>query len=110
MPKLISPTNHHRLSLNPIANRNDNSQSHTMPPILTENGLNRVEDFPKDFFPSIAKKYSSAPHIYKHVFVTSPSKIIVHKKNKKGIRKEDSWFDSLNPFGCDSDYEDYDED
>jgi hypothetical protein len=112
MRKLISPTNHYRLSLNPIVNRNDNVQSHTIPPILMENGLKEIEDFPKDFFPTIAKKFSkSPPHIYKHVFVTSPS-IIVHKKpkNKKSIRKEDSWLDSLNPFGCDSDYEDYDDD
>jgi hypothetical protein len=113
MRKLISPTNHHRLSLNPIVNRNDNTQSHTLQPVLTETGLNRMEDFPQELLQTIAKKYSSAPHIYKHVFVTSPSKINFRKKprNKKNNRKEDSWLDSINPFGCESDYgDDYDED
>lgn len=112
MRKLISPTNHYQLSSNPVVNRNDNVQSQTMPPILMENGMNQVEDFPQDFFPTMAKKYSTAPHIYKHVFVTSPTRVVVHKKpkNKKNVRKEDSWYDSLNPFGCESDYEDYDDD
>lgn len=108
MRKLISPTNHNRLSLNPIVNRIDNVPSHTMQPIFTETVMNRMEDFPKELLQTIAKKYSSAPHIYKHVFVTSPSKITVGKKprNKKNNRKEDSWLDSINPFGCESDYED----
>jgi hypothetical protein len=113
MRKLISPTNHHRFSLNPMVNRNDNNQPQTIYPILSETSLNRMEDFPKELLQTIAKKYSSVPHIYKHVYVTSPSKIIVHKKpkNKKNNRKEDSWLDSINPFGCESDYDDdYDED
>lgn len=84
-----------------------------MQPIVDEGTMNQIQDFPKDFFPSISKKYSTAPHIYKHVFVTSPNKVIVEKKpkGKKKIRKEDSWLDSINPFGCESDYDDdYDED
>lgn len=109
MRKLISPTNHPRLRLNPIVNRNDHIQSYTMQPILKETGLNRAEDFPQELLQNIAKKYSSAPHIYKHVFVTSPSQIDVQKKpkkKKKKKRKEDSWLDSYNPFGCESDYDD----
>lgn len=113
MRKLISPTNHHRFRLNPIVNRNDNIQSHTMQPVLTGAVMNRMEDFPKELLATIAKKYSSAPNIYKHVYVTSPSKISIRKKpkNKKNNRKEDSWLDSINPFGCESDYDDdYEED
>lgn len=104
---LPTPTSAHRINFNKNVNRMDPSKP--IETITTSDYMNHMEDFPKDYFPMEAKKYSIPAHIYKHVYVTSPSKYKKEKK-KKPSHKEDSWYDFLNPFGCESDYDDYDED
>lgn len=107
MGKLFAHTlPNQRLNFSKPINRMDplvGAIAYTMNPTLTDEQL---RDFPKDFFPTMGKKYME-PHVYKHVYV-HPKKYIVHKKptKKKPTRKEDSWLDSINPFGCDSDYVD----
>lgn len=111
MKKLLIPTTH-RMNFHKNVNRMDPVQP--LEPVSTANSvnyINQLDSFPKDFFPMMAKRYSVPSHIYKHVFVTSPSKVEIKKKPKKRkpSRKEDSWMDSINPFGCESEEEDYEE-
>lgn len=104
MKRLIGPP------LHLVRNVNRMDPTEAVVPTITDNYMNQMEDFPKDFFPMMAKKYSPS-HIFKHVYVTSPSKIVVNKKKmKKKESKEESWLESFNPFGCESDYDNYDED
>lgn len=87
----------------------DPVHTYTVEPTLMESNLNPIGEFPTDFFPMMAKKYHSPPsHIYKHIYVTAPTKIEVKKKKKKKIHKKEDkeWYDA---FGCDSDEEEYDE-
>jgi hypothetical protein len=108
MKKLLIPTTN-RIDFNKNVHRMDPMQ--TLESVSTTDYMNQLEAFPKDFFPMMSKKYSVPSHIYKHVYVTSPTKDVVkHKpKKRKPSRKEDSWMDSLNPFGCESENEDYEE-
>ncbi|CRK93233.1 CLUMA_CG006777, isoform A [Clunio marinus] len=94
-------------------NSNDNQIMKLNPivPLTTMTPMLSLDNFPKDFYPTIAKKYSSQPQLYKHVYVTSPHHKDKKKKKKNKFKDSDeSWFDYLNPFTCDDDYEDYDED
>lgn len=71
----------------------------------------QVEDFPKDFFPTVTKKYSQTPYVYKHIYVTAPTKPLPEKPKKNKKAKEESWMDyMMNPFDCESDFDDYDDD
>lgn len=107
MKKLAAPTPYRVNLQHQNVNRMDPIQ--VVVPAMTANPMNPTQPFPRDFFPMLEKKYSIPSHIYKHVFVTSPSKIVMHKKRKKSKEKEESWFDSLNPFGCESDEDDYED-
>lgn len=79
-----------------------------MDSIMSANYMNQLADFPRDYYPYMDKKYSLPPHhIYNHGYshATPPQKF--HKPTrKKPNRKDDSWFD-FNPFGCESEGEDY---
>lgn len=110
MKKLIFPPSPiHRVNFDKHLNRMDPSKPMEQMMIMPES-QSQVEDFSRDFFPMLAKKYSVPPPIYKHVYVTSPSKHSKKPKKKKSKSKDYSWLDSMNPFGCDTDYdEDYDE-
>jgi hypothetical protein len=100
-------------------NRNYNVDSFTYRPIHYENNLNSLEYYPKDFYPTIGKKYSSYHNqhyqhplnLYRHLHPTT--KIIVEKhlkRDKHDESHEHSWLDKLNPFGCEEDdSEDYDD-
>lgn len=68
------------------------------------------EEFPKDFYPpTISKKYSPPPYIYKHIYVTQPAKPEPEKKKKKKkVEKDDSWYDHLSFFDSESE-EEYEE-
>lgn len=73
----------------------------TRPLNMHDTYMNRhVEHFRKEFFPLaspvLTKKFSQPSHVYKHVFVTTPHKLIGKKKRNK--YKEESWFDEMNPF------------
>lgn len=110
MKKFLSLPNQ-RINLSKNVNRMDPVQ-YTVDSTLMDSHLNPVGEFPKDFFPMMAKKYHSPPpqHIYKHIYVTEePIKIVEKKKKKKKKmhKKEDKeWYDA---FGCDSEDEEYEE-
>lgn len=108
MKKFLSLPNQ-RINLNKNVNRMDPMQTYTVETTLMGNPSNSAGDFPKDFFPMLAKKYYSPPsHVYKHIYVTAPSKVTEKKKKKKKIHKKEDkeWYDA---FECESDDEEYEE-
>lgn len=117
MKKFLLPPNH-KLSFNQNVHRMDPIQPFTVEPTLVSNHISPMVDFPKDFFPMMAKKYPPSSQIYKHVYVSAPNKFVEmkpkKKKKKKKEKDEESWFD-FHPFGNESEEEDeeekeYDED
>lgn len=103
MKKFLGPPNH-KLSFDKNVHRMD-----PIPPYIVEPTLqmNQMEDFPKDFFPTLSKKYSQPPsHVYKHVYVSDKYVPKKNKKKKKEKEKEESWYESFSPFGDESEDDD----
>lgn len=93
-PSISSPLMNFRGNPKRNISRIDVSSGYYYEPTTTSISNRLSADFPKDFFPSLAKKYSSpppppppAPVIYKHIYLPAPE--VPKTKVKKVCEEED---------------------
>lgn len=121
------PTNHRPSA---VVNRMEAISTQMEPPmdqgmaqVSQADQMQLMEQFPKDFFPMMDKKYARPTHIYKHVYVTEDNDAHQEKKKKHhhhdhhhkihkkhNHRSDDSWLEYLNLYGCDSENDDSEDD
>lgn len=86
---------------------NHNFNAGRMLPIEIASDFNLFNNLPQNIFNKPPPTWFNRKKVL-HPF--SSNYLHVHKNHKNHKKKEKSWLDMLNPFECESDYEDEDDD